>query len=556
MKSLLATLLLFAMTRVLAAAEPPSPDAYKILYFANSRVTVMQINVIIDGQSPNQHFETCVDALLKSLDKNSDGVVTVEESRGKLISAQEAKRILAIDGDAVDASPDFNPKDGKISRSELLAYFKRIGILPFHVTLQSRTAAVDPNSGAVIPQAQSGQAALFERLDANRDQKLSVEELGNAWAVLRKLDLDGDETISAVELQPLASQTRPANPAMNNAATPGIPFASVSSGESLPKIIRRLVDKYDSTDPTKSGTGTASPRNQKLSPMELGITQAECAKFDVDGDGQLDFVELRQYVISADPTYGVSLNLTEGRADVTGNKDDVVHNSVDGDAHLQIDSVQISVTAIPGEHAFDAMSAIQPLFMRLDEDSNGYLERAEASNLLTFGATFPDLDTDQNGKLVLEEVASYLMPRMEIAQNRVELSIIEQGRTLFDILDVDRDGRLAHREVRSVADKLALWDSDHDGQLSEKEIPLQFWIVASRAMLPNLGIRVDPAGPSPRFRPQAQAGPIWFRKMDRNGDGEISRREFLGELDLFDQLDLNHDAAIELQEALRATPQK
>ena len=40
--------------------------------------------------------------------------------------------------------------------------------------------------------------------------------------------------------------------------------------------------------------------------------------------------------------------------------------------------------------------------------------------------------------------------------------------------------------------------------------------------------------------------------MDKNRDGEISRREFLGDIETFDKLDLNLDGAVELNEAIRA----
>jgi hypothetical protein len=40
--------------------------------------------------------------------------------------------------------------------------------------------------------------------------------------------------------------------------------------------------------------------------------------------------------------------------------------------------------------------------------------------------------------------------------------------------------------------------------------------------------------------------------MDRNGDGEVSRKEFTGPAELFDKLDLDKDGFISSEEAQRA----
>jgi hypothetical protein len=40
--------------------------------------------------------------------------------------------------------------------------------------------------------------------------------------------------------------------------------------------------------------------------------------------------------------------------------------------------------------------------------------------------------------------------------------------------------------------------------------------------------------------------------MDRNGDGYVSRQEFIGPADLFDKLDTDHDGRISPEEAERA----
>lgn len=560
MKAVAACLLLFGMSVASAAADPlPTVETHQVLYMADSGLIVLNLAILVDGDGPKHYFEKYVDSLLKELDKNADGVLTVEEARGKILTVREAVQLQIVTSEAnpVDTSPDVSPKDGKISRPELIAYFKRIGLLPFSVKLIPRTAPVDPNTGNPINS--QGDTPLFDRIDVNGDKKLSVDELANALEVLRKLDRDNDETISVAELQPLAAQPLAVNrQAMSNASQAVIPFLSLAGTESAQKMIRRLVDKYDSADAAKSGVAALATKNQKLSRMELGITEAEFAKYDVDGDSQLDFTELRQFVSSPASTLDLSVDLTSGKSSVSGAGDASVRATVDGSVNLQFGSAQISLSALPSPGTINPEASIKPLFMAFDSDANGYLEKNEVPDNALFGTSFSGLDADKNGKLYLDELVDYLKTRLDAARHRVELSVIEQGRTLFDILDTDRDGRLAHREVRSVADKLALWDTDGDGLLAETEIPLQYRLVVAQGTIPNLtAIVQDPSAVAGTGRTARQSsGPVWFRKMDRNSDGEISRREFLGDLDLFDKLDLNRDGAIELSEAILAPTEK
>jgi Ca2+-binding EF-hand superfamily protein len=541
---------------LVATALGGTPESHPVMVLTDSGIIVCSLTVLVDGQGPKERFESFVDTFLKSLDKNNDGTVTVDEAQARILTAREAAQfqLVRTDVPAADSPVDVNPKDGKITRAELLAHFRRIGLLPFWLKFQPRLPDTDPNGDAMA--ARANDASLFDRLDTNSDKKLSVEELTKALDVLRKLDLDNDETISLAELQPLPNQRAVPRQAMNNAAVLPVPFVSPASGESMPKLIRRIIEKYDSADAAKTGVPSLAAKNQKLSRLEIGLSTAEFDRYDVDGDGQLDFAELRQFVSAPDPTIELTVDLKAGKIEATGTSAGKVRMTADGAAHFQMGSAQLSLSAIPPAANVDPELLVAPLFMALDADANGYLEKSEAPENALSGASFAELDVDKNGKVYLEEVVTYMRSRLDTARSRIECDAREQGRTLFDILDADRDGRLAHREVRSVADKLSLWDADGDGQLSESEIPLQFQLIVTQGSIPNLALPQNPAMAQRNANGARIDGPVWFRRMDRNSDGEISRREFLGDLDLFTRLDLNSDGAIELSEALQARRDK
>jgi hypothetical protein len=102
---------------------------------------------------------------------------------------------------------------------------------------------------------------------------------------------------------------------------------------------------------------------------------------------------------------------------------------------------------------------------------------------------------------------------------------------------------------------LESWDTDKDGFIAQKELPRQFQLTLSH------GLRVGNArfavvgAPRSRFDSlpgSGKKGPVWFRKMDKNGDGDVSRREFLGSDEDFRRIDTDGNGLIDVEEAERA----
>src|SRR5262249_60934442 len=124
----------------------------------------------------------------------------------------------------------------------------------------------------------------------------------------------------------------------------------------------------------------------------------------------------------------------------------------------------------------------------------------------------------------------------------------------------DGDGRLSVREMRNAVKLLAELDREGKGFITKTDIPrcsqatfrtgpaqpsAQPAYVTTVAFSPD-GQYLAAAGPRPSKAPR---GPEWFRKMDRNGDGDVSRREFLGTDEQFRAIDTDGDGLISAEEA-------
>jgi Ca2+-binding EF-hand superfamily protein len=178
---------------------------------------------------------------------------------------------------------------------------------------------------------------------------------------------------------------------------------------------------------------------------------------------------------------------------------------------------------------------------------------------------FKAMDADGDGKVTEKEMSAYL-DRITEWQNRAKSSCLvltygDQSNGLFDLLDTNHDGRLSIREMRQAVKLLDVLGHANDAQLKRSDIPRIFKLalaqggVGGAPLPPRLtqNVIVGRGGfgqPPPPPRPTA--GPLWFRKMDRNGDGDVSRREFPGTDEEFAAIDTDGDGLISAEEAERA----
>ena len=195
------------------------------------------------------------------------------------------------------------------------------------------------------------------------------------------------------------------------------------------------------------------------------------------------------------------------------------------------------------------------LFRSLDANRDGVLDSKEVF-VPPFGFV-PYLrlaDRDGDGKVTEKEFQQFLDLQQKLIVRTTVLMVVDRGRSLFDALDADHDHRLSRRELMTAWDRLAPWADPKTQTLRREKIPHQYQIVLSLGRVPFDG--GDP-GAVTVLRPAARLrGPLWFRKMDRNADGDVSRAEFLGTDEQFRKLDLDGDGLIDVREAEAAMKKK
>lgn len=147
-------------------------------------------------------------------------------------------------------------------------------------------------------------------------------------------------------------------------------------------------------------------------------------------------------------------------------------------------------------------------------------------------------DQNSDEMLTRDEVEQWLQLLSELGRAQILVTVIDYDQGLFELLDADHDGQLGSRELQQAAKRLSDCDVVPNGILDLSRLPRQFQLTVSCGHPRSL-----------TFQPQ-HSGPVWFRAMDRNGDGEVSRREFLADHTQFERLDVDRDGFISPAESV------
>jgi Ca2+-binding EF-hand superfamily protein len=564
MKPFLTLLLAGAVAFAAAPAVPNADGKQKLVFLSDTGPIVIELNVLIDGKPFRAAHAAFIDELFRSLDRDKDGVLSKKES-----AAAPSPQVLAGPAGGfggVRAGGGKSPLADRATRDDLAAHYTKNGLPAFSLSFTPKQTGVIilNNLGKENASADAINARLFELLDADRDGRLSKKELTAAATILGRLDDDEDEMLTSGELQGKGSP-RPTDDGADvfiysgegGPAPTDRPLVAVGDDGVSPELGKRLLARYG-----KKGA-------KGLKPEEIPLPDGAFRQLDRDEDGRLDAGELaRVGTLPADAAFTVRLGKRAGKEPIVeaGKANESVKLTPSGDgALLEVGKVKLELRGPKEEDFkvnvnFSAREQYINFFRTADKDNNGYLDKEEVKSSPFLNSLYAAMDEDGDGQLFEKEMLAYVDRveglRQRASQSCLTLSVRDDGKGLFELLDLDGDGRLSVREARQAARLLDKLDADRDGALARAEVPKRykgtFDLGAASGGNGGRTAVVFRAGMETTTGPAAKTkGPVWFRKMDRNRDGDLSRREWLGDEADFRAADADGDGLISLAEAER-----
>ena len=485
-------------TAVDGAAMDDMPAADRFVCFGPVPA-IVAISVSVDGRTVQDLRRETAEVLIQQLDGDGDGA----------LNAAEAAALDPLPGDsgraAAELMADADADDtGTLDAAELA---------------QLLSTALGPD---VILQRVEGRSlsdlSLETFLDGNADGRLTAEEYEAGFTRLRRVDFDDDGTLSAAELIAFAK-------------------AAETNGE-----IGRLFLSADAPE-------AAAQLSRPMPTVTDRWKQRRWSEIDADSNGTVSRAEAAAWLADAGPDLLVQLELAADRGnrvtlEIGGSQLRPVRPARQrrrtraeasfGEAELEFRVSNANFMAADGRDFLLQQHRIQ------DADKSGTLNEDEYGGLNPSPGPFAAVDRDGDGLISADDLRQYVEDVQRLAQLQVKLSVEDVSTSLFDRIDSDIDYRLSPREVRQ-----------HAEQLKGQGRPQSIRVTAATEVVNFLG-QEEMASVATRTLPiqrTLEEGPEWFRKMDRNRDGDLTWREFLGPRAAFDRLDADADGFITASEA-------
>jgi Ca2+-binding EF-hand superfamily protein len=530
-----------------------------ILFLGSARPWIAEVQMHVAGRAHREKWEAWVAQRFEQLDANADGHLDGGEL-GKIVKEKSPTPSSALfnffnKGGSKAALTGDTDDDGTISPEELAAHYRAEGQGSFRV--EANNESYD---------ALRGSQNLSAVLDLDGDEGLSAAELDDAIDSTAKLDRDEDELLGTNELmvQQQGFQVYGGNASDEYVAHEEILDLPTDDAE-LAKLVRTIQDRYRKPSSKKPG----------LARWELKWSNAKVfERFDADASGRIEDAELIEFLRHPVCDLRITVRFESRRWWTTPPKDApptwVVEPNDEGTQQPPVkvfkifgnrrrivtggDSLELLPPQSLQQNERNLVSNYTSQFEFADQDKNDYLDAREAQQYYIFNGLFEELDANGDEKVFLPELRTFLDARLGAARSRTRLVVADRGRNLFDLMDGNRNGTITPRELVTGKGRALGWDADEDGKLTDAEIP-RFFRLAFRPGKPSIqnsqyfGGEESLSSPTGQGRSNLPGAPAWFPGMDRNRDGDVSRREFLGPIADFDRLDADGDGLVSVEEA-------
>lgn len=524
--------------------EPAEPRE-RVALLCPGGPLLIDIVLRFEGQDFSDALNRLVDDAYRQADEDGDGQTTWQQlSQNPRFRSGEFGNLVADTDEEVRQLIQIYDvdSDGLVDREELPRFLTRNAGGGRSFTLKSSNEYRSTN------RRRSPTRLL---IDADRDGAISAEEMEAAPHALLNRDSDSDEIVTLQEMKDNADQIM--QPAMMpNRRRVTEPDTAIWLTDTNIDFTRRwgmvqfqLQELYSYGETLTAGDWSLVPELFK--------------SLDSDNDEQLSKSEVSQlaevpphlilevdFDRKSDDQPGPQLKLREIASELLALKPTI--REMPSRISIQLSTTEIELFVSQDQALANVVQAAKSQFAAFDRDKNNYLEKAEVPEQVPgMDVQFEALDRDSDGKVYEADLITYLEQRSAVARAQVRARAADQEDALFTALDTDGDGRLNTREIRLCPSHLKSFDRNGDQQIQSDEIPGSMVVGLVRGN-PQLDDQLF-ASPAGMTQPSIEKASRWFRGMDANSDGEISRREFFGTQDKFEKLDADHDGYVSLEEA-------